>query len=289
LEIQFFLFIFTYFLFLFFFVALRTFETEMKDENPSIPKLAFSSVCSGVVAACLSAPFISIVDKAITSNASGREPMWVCMKNGLLKLVKEPRAFFKQPSFIWIAFVYSGTYVAANVTQLICELNNRPWQYPKFVAASTANITLSMLKDRAFARMFAKEGAPTRPFPVLSLGLFAARDSMTVFASFNLPPIITPIVESLGVPHVAARSAVQLVTPVAMQLFNVPLHLYALDLYNRPDVSIGQRLSFVRREYTKTVLARWARILPAFGIGGVINIELQELSRHLLGLPPLAH
>ena len=215
--------------------------------------------------------------------------MWVCMQSGLKKLFKEPRAFFKQPSFVWIAFVYSGTYVAANLTQMVCELNNRPWQYPKFVATSVTNISLSMLKDRAFARMFAQVGAPQRPFPILSLGLFGARDSLTVFASFNLPTIITPAIESLGVPHVIARSAVQLVTPVAMQLFTVPFHLYALDLYNRPGMSSSQRFTFVGREYSKTVLARWARILPAFGIGGVINIELQEFSRHLLRLPPLSH
>ena len=43
------------------------------------------------------------------------------MGNGLKKLVKEPIAFVKQPSFKWIAFVYSGTYVAANLTQVFCE------------------------------------------------------------------------------------------------------------------------------------------------------------------------
>ena len=31
------------------------------------------------------------------------------------------------------------------------------------------------------------------------------------------------------------------------------------------------RVGFIKREYTKTVLARMARILPAFGVGGVIN------------------
>lgn len=39
--------------------------------------------------------------------------------------------------------------------------------------------------------MFAKEGSPQRPFPKLSLAMFAARDSMTILASFNLPPIIS--------------------------------------------------------------------------------------------------
>jgi len=263
-------------------------EKSVNTTNTTL-KLALSSIISGVVSASLSAPFISIVDKAITSNASGREPMWVCMKSNFQKLVKEPRYFFKQPSFIWIAFVYSGTYVAANLTQLICELNKRPWQYPKFVSASAANISLSIFKDRAFAKMFAQVGASPRSFPLLSLSLFGARDGMTVFASFNLPPIITPMIEDLGVPHLVARSTIQLITPVAMQVLSVPLHLYALDLYNRSDMNLKERMSFIKREYFKTVLARWARILPAFGIGGIINIELQEVARYFLGLPPLQH
>ncbi len=249
-----------------------------------VAKLAGTSVLSGVLAAVASAPVISIVDKAITSNASGREPLWTCMGNGFKKLFKEPAHFFRQPSFVWIAFVYSGTYVVANLTQLVWELRSptASWQTPKFVATSATNISLSMAKDRAFAKMFAQVGAPQRPFPVMSLGLFGMRDAMTVFASFNLPPIITPYVEHMGVPHTMARAGVQLVTPLAMQVFSVPLHLYALDLFNRPDVATKERLSFVSREYGKTVVARWARILPAFGIGGVLNIECLEYSRHLL-------
>jgi len=257
--------------------------------NDKVGLLAASSIISGLVAACASAPFISIVDKAITSNASGREPMWTCVRNGFKSLFFTPRYFFKQPSFLWIAGVYSGTYVVANLTQLMCELYNQPWQYPKFVSTSFTNISLSMLKDRAFAKMFAKE-ATTAKFPVLSLGLFAVRDSMTVLASFNLPPIFTPMVANVtGWPIVFARSVVQLVTPLLMQIFSVPLHLYALDLYNRPNVSVADRGAFIKREYAKTVVARWGRILPAFGIGGVINLECLDLSRYLLGVDSPHH
>jgi len=259
-------------------------NTPDKNSVQKLGLLAFTSIFSGLVAACASAPFISIVDKAITSNASGREPLWQCVKNGFSSLVKTPKYFFRQPSFLWIAGVYSGTYVVANLTQLVCEVLHQPWQYPKFVSTSFTNVALSMLKDRAFAKMFAKEHT-TAAFPVLSLGLFAARDSMTILASFNLPPIFTPmLVQATGWSLVVARAIVQLVTPLAMQIFSVPLHLYALDLYNRPGVTAGSRAAFIQREYAKTVLARWGRILPAFGIGGVINLECLELTRHLIGV-----
>lgn len=69
----------------------------------------------------------------------------------------------------------------------------KDYAFPKFVSASTTNITLSLLKDRAFAKMFAVPGNKAARFPVLSLGLFAARDAMTILASFTLPPKITPM------------------------------------------------------------------------------------------------
>jgi len=257
-------------------------EGERSKLNENLGGRVFAAVTSGIFAATMSAPFISIMDKAITSNASGREPLWTCVQSGFRMLFKHPGEFLKQPSFKWIAFVYSGTYVVANLTQLGCEVQEIPWQYPKFVATSATNISLSILKDRAFAKMFSQVGSPARPFPLLALALFGARDAMTVFASFNLPPIITPWVENFGVPLSLARAAVQLTTPLAMQILSVPLHLYALDLYNRPAVVFSERASFVRREYLKTVFARWGRILPAFGIGGVINAELLDFSKNIL-------
>jgi hypothetical protein len=255
-----------------------------------VKQLYGTAAFAGITAALCSAPFISIVDKAITSNASGREPLWTCVGKGLQTLFKQPGYFIRQPSYVWIAGVYGGTYLVANWTQLWCERKNVPWQYPKFAATSTTNVGLSMLKDRAFARMFAAQGTPTRPFPTPALGLFALRDAMTVFASFNLPPLLTPVlVDQTGLSTFVVRSALQLLTPLVMQVFSVPFHLLGLDLYNRPNPEQESRVAFIKREYGKTVVARWCRILPAFGIGGVINVELLELSRKLLGLPHFVH
>ncbi len=133
-----------------------------------------------------------------------------------------------------------------------------------------------MLKDRAFARIYAAHGKIATPFPKMSLVLFAGRDAATVAASFTLPPRVTPWVEkATGLPHDVARGLVQLVTPLSAQIFTVPLHLGALDLYNNPNNV--ERLAFIKREYMKTLLARWGRILPAFGVGGVINLQIQVL------------
>lgn len=231
--------------------------------------------------------------------------------------------------FIELLAVYSATYIVANTTQLLCVRNEVAPDVPKFAATSATNISkrvcsrtihavfslflkprhflnfpvMSMLKDQAFAKIYAAHGKPTTPFPKLSLvtnscwlsicssflkqeivsqGLFAVRDAATVAASFTLPPRITPWVEAqTGLPHNLARGLVQLVTPLAAQIFTVPFHLTALDLYNNPINP--NRAAFVKREYTKTLLARWGRILPAFGIGGVINLQAQDFLNGLMG------
>lgn len=60
------------------------------------------------------------------------------------------------------------------------------------------------------------------------------------------------------------------------QTLTTPCHLIALDLYNRPGENIASRLGFLRREYVKTCCARFLRILPAFGFGGIGNTWLRE-------------
>lgn len=227
------------------------------------------------------APAISIVDKAIVSNASGLEPLVPSLINGVKTLVSKPIYFLRQPSFLLILGVYSGTYIVANNIEAICERQNRSSFYPKFVGSSIANVTLSVLKDKAFARMFGK-GDP-RPMHFSSLALFGARDSMTILASFSLPGIISKqLQQDCGVAKLTADTSAQLVTPCAMQFLSTPLHLLGLDIYNRPTVSGGDRIRFVQQEYVKTALARIARIFPAYGIGGVVNKYMRKTGNGML-------
>ena len=116
--------------------------------------------------------------------------------------------------------------------------------------------------------------------PYSCFGFFAGRDSMTILASFSLPGLIAKKLETdFAVNSKKADVAAQLITPVSMQIFSTPLHLAGLDLYNRSGVTFFERLSFISQEYTKTTLARMARIFPAFGIGGVVNKKIRAYGR----------
>lgn len=62
--------------------------------------------------------------------------------------------------------------------------------------------------------------------------------------------------------------------PAAMQLLSTPLHLWGLDLYNRPRG--GGRARTVARNWLGSSVARMARVVPAFGVGGVVNARVRR-------------
>lgn len=243
---------------------------ERVDHSPLLSRIGVESLAATLSALSV-APAISIVDKAIVSNASGLEPLVPALINGVKTLFTKPLYFFKQPSFLFIWGVYSGTYIVANSIEAICERSQRSSFYPKFVGSSVANVSLSVVKDKAFAQMFGKGEA--RPMPLGTYGCFATRDSMTILASFSLPGLISVrLQDQFKITKLSADTAAQLATPVSMQILSTPLHLFGLDMYNRSgNVSTTDRIAFIHREYVKTTLARMARIFPAYGIGGVVN------------------
>lgn len=121
--------------------------------------------------------------------------------------------------------------------------------------------------------------------PMTTYGLFAGRDSLTIAASFTIPPIIARELQSQGYSQEFSLNAAQLTSPCLVQLISTPLHLTGLDLYNNPQHMPKERLAFVRREYFITAFARMGRIFPAFGIGGVLNRKLRE-NLNPNGTPP---
>lgn len=132
--------------------------------------------------------------------------------------------------------------------------------------------------------MFNPSAKPASAIPRLSYVLFAARDSLTIFASFNLPPLLAPHLAHLPSTfsrHLDTESrrahVAQFLTPAAMQIFSTPIHLLGLDLFNRQGrLGMQERWRRVGRDWTVSALARMGRIVPAFGVGGVVNAGLRK-------------
>lgn len=141
-------------------------------------------------------------------------------------------------------------------------------------------MSLCLWKDSQFARMFGPNVA-ARAIPLASYALFAMRDSLTIFASFNLPPVMAPRLPQELEKSCSRLSVAQFVVPAAVQVISTPLHLLGLDLYNRPcGVTLLSRLQRVGRDYLGSSCARIGRIVPAFGVGGVVNASMR---RQLMG------
>jgi hypothetical protein len=184
--------------------------------------------------------------------------------------------------------LYFGTYFTANaIDSLASARTHTPYSTTtagttKFLATSSSNLALCLYKDNQFTQLFGSTGAK-RPVPLPTFALFTIRDCLTIFASFNLPPLLAPRIEAhmseQARKYVAAASVAQFVTPAAIQLFSTPLHLLGLDLYNRPLARMGGadgRAAQVVRNWAKSAVARIGRIVPAFGVGGVVNAKVRR-------------
>jgi hypothetical protein len=235
------------------------------------------------------APTIAIFDKAIVENAAGTKTLQRSLVDSLSSLLHRPHQFARSPAFLLLWGVYGGTYLAVNVATTACNRANATKEQRhavKFFGVSSVNLALNVSKDRVFAKLFGDGVA--RSVPMKSIGAFALRDSMTVFASFNVAPALADALmcdaqvmaaaEAAGAGSASIRAAVQLVSPVAMQWLSAPLHLIGLNWYNVPTGAslAASRLAFVQKEYLLTAVARSCRILPAFGIAPLINAPLRE-------------
>ncbi|ERF69228.1 hypothetical protein EPUS_01185 [Endocarpon pusillum Z07020] len=236
----------------------------------------------------------SIVHKASTGTSFRN-----AFLHSLQPLLKAPHHFLVSRPFLLIFGLYSSTYFTANaidtITSTLCAQSSTTVTTgpTKFLATSAVNMTLCVYKDSHFARMFSTAAAATAAatgsnpatctIPKISYLLFSLRDSLTIFASFNLPPLIAPHLgplsahlPSLFAPLLSTPSSrtntAQFLAPALMQLVSTPLHLLGLDMFNRQRrLGSQQRWSRVRRDWAVSALARMGRIVPAFGVGGVVN------------------
>jgi hypothetical protein len=225
--------------------------------------------------------------RSIMENASGKNPMKASLRKSLTTLLLRPHSLIFSKPFALVCAVYGGTYLTANTIDTVESTvrNKSPTLVTagtlKFAASSSANIGIGIFKDQVFAKMFGP-GGPPRPVPGPSYALFALRDCMTIFASFNVPPLLGPVLSNSMSAEmqkvVAGQTAAQFLAPAGIQLLSTTVHLLGLDLYNRHQehVSWRDRWSIVKKNWGVSVVARICRIVPAFGFGGVVNSKVRR-------------
>ncbi|KAI1812982.1 hypothetical protein GGS20DRAFT_502707 [Poronia punctata] len=249
-----------------------------------------ADIASAACAASMIAPIISIIDRSIMENTSGRNTLSASLKTSLRHLLSRPHAMLFSRPVALIFMLYGGTYLTANALDTASStMRGRPATTvssgtDKFVASSAANVGLCIYKDQVYVRMFGPAGGAPRPVSMPSYALFTLRDCLTIFASFNVPPLLGPVIsDRLSAEmrrRVSGETVAQFAAPAFVQLFSTPIHLLGLDIYNRPStagsVSWSERWALVRKNWLVSSAARICRIVPAFGVGGTVNMKVRR-------------
>lgn len=253
---------------------------------PPLAAAAAIDVGAAAAASMAVSPFILTIDKAIVSAAAGRSTLVNGVVNGVVDMLRRPhRSLLLNPAYWMVAGVYGVTYAAANLIDTTCRRNAAGEALhgtTKLLGTTAVNTSACIAKDVAFARMFGAQSAAAGPMPLATIGLFGARDLLTIASAFTVPKPLAAAFASGGVDKSRAEDAAQLVSPVGMQLFCAPLHLLALNMYNMPSATLRERAVAVARTAPQTIVAYAVRMAPAFGIGGVINASLTTLGHERL-------
>lgn len=240
--------------------------------------------------------------RSIVEQAATRQTLLHGLKKHSLSALRHPVRFFSSPPLRIIAALYGTTYIVNNASESISSEFASEKVVGSIVFASTfaVNVPLGLWKDVRYSQFFGDPAGAKAASQVACAAktqlakastraptaAFLVRDAITVFGSFTLPSLVSDIIPHRFVPDAASRAIIaQLTVPVISQIGATPAHVVGLDYYSRRDgASPWQRLSRVRGYIPSITVGRCARIVPAFGIGIVVNKDLRERLRDSMGV-----
>lgn len=239
-------------------------------------------VACATTASFLVSPMVSLIDKSIVQASS--QGLMNALGTATKEMFVNPRGFLGGLAFRLTFVVYAGTYAVANLSEMALDMkrieDDNQRKNMKVAASAVANIGLLAWRDSVFAREFSAN-TPKHKTPMRTIGLFAARDASTMYATFYAAPkAAVYLQEHYGVAQYPAEFSMALAIPVATQIVTAPLHIHAMDFYANPGTSTADRIAAIKKEFGSVSFARGFRILPAFGIGSFSNNRFREYFIH---------
>ena len=289
-------------------VSLST-SNVLRPDDHLAERLAGDVVIGAGVTALVS-PFLTVIDKALVQKSAGTATVVSSMLGSVSSMLRDPVAYAKSPTFLWMWATYAATYTVANSIKTITEhrehvASMHPGrrtgasatpstttsssskngsamsQGAIFLGTTMANTTACLAKDRAYAKLFGNPAATK--VPKISYAAWLLRDFSVIGSSFILPAYVAPVVkDAFNVSDSTARHVAQVGTPMAAQLVAGPLHFLGLDCFNRDLSSVKgltnrvlDRSRFLTKTFKDVALARMIRVLPGYGVAGVLNTHLR--------------
>ncbi|KAL6238689.1 hypothetical protein BDW75DRAFT_237134 [Aspergillus navahoensis] len=249
---------------------------------------------AAIVAALLVSPTVTIIDRSLVEKASYNRPLLQTLRFHTRNALALPSRFILCRAHAHVFALYAATYTVANGTETITKPT-----YPSLSDAITfactflVNVPLGVWKDIRFAQFFgaSNQDSPTttagagvlpvrkKPGSTAATAILLLRDAVTIYGSFTLAHQCADVIPDSLASHPYSKTVfTQLVVPVLSQLVATPLHLLGLDLYNRQcRVPWSERGELVWRDLGAVTAVRCARIVPAFGVGCLVNAGLRGL------------
>lgn len=275
--------------------ARRVPDEERTSGGAPLGAYLAGDVAVATAVTALAAPFLTVVDKAVVQKSAGSHTLFHSARESFASMLRHPAAYLRSPTYLWMWGTYAVSYAAANSLRTATEFSERQ-KYDMPVSSNTAlfagttavNSTASLIKDRAYAKLFGSSAVTH--VPAISYGLWMARDFAVIGSSFVLPSHVADYLKQYhNMEPTRAMQLAQFATPVAAQLVASPLHYVGLDVYNNNLSEQRSRMSRVRQRWAnlraalpQVIVARMLRILPGYSITGVLNTKLRKDYREQL-------
>lgn len=270
--------------------------------------------CATAVAVALTAAVpISIIDYSImarvagVSKSSGQE-----LLKGIRTVLFRPHKFFlpcaeNKCALVYrvCATTYGLTYIGSNLSKSYCESHGMPAEanWAAGIVSGVINTFLTIWKDSIILRALPPVNpndlsSAKKPVPWMTRALFCGRDTLTCVAAFTLAPMIAvwlsgftyhqrriPHANGLVLPENEGKvklplspvDTAQIVTPALLQFLTTLMHITAIRYRQTyPHFSWTDLSESLKSTYLSSTLLRMCRIVPAFGIGGIMNREMRS-------------
>lgn len=224
----------------------------------------------GITSSLIVSPIMTIIDTSVIKSQLNK----MNFKTALLETTNDysnKKIKFQRPFGI-MSLVYSSTYSTANLTESYCKKKDIDYKIPTLVATSFVNITTIAYKDKEYSKIF---NSKFNKFPKISYGLFAIRDMLTISSSFIFKKDMIDILHKY-MPLNTADFFASLTLPILAQTISTPIHILAIDIYQRPEVNFKNRIDNIKNMYKTICFGRVIRVIPAFCMGGFINDMLRN-------------
>lgn len=232
--------------------------------------MPFNEIFSAITSSLIISPIMTIIDTSIIKSQINK----LDFKKSLLENVNSylnRQINFTKPFNIML-FVYTSTYSTANLVELYCKKNDVDYKIPTLLTTTIVNIITIGYKDKEYSKIF---NSKKSLFTKTSYGLFAIRDILTISSSFVFKNDVKEYLHNY-MPNNAADLIASMTLPIMAQTISTPLHILAIDIYQRPNINLGDRIKNIKSSYLSVCSGRVIRVIPAFCIGGFINDMLRN-------------